>query len=69
MLMQKPEWGSIPTPVVEHGSPGNKRNRWMTCATGGSCDHDYLIYKAFRQKSEVFDSNSGFGIQYFGIVR
>ena len=29
-----------------------------------SRDHEYLIYKAFKQKFEVFDSSSGFGIKY-----
>ena len=33
----------------------------------GPRDHKYLIYKAFRQKSEVFNSGSEFGIEYFSI--
>ena len=33
----------------------------------GSHNHKYLPYKVFRQKSEVFNSGSGFGIKYFGI--
>ena len=32
-----------------------------------SYNHEYLIYNAFRQKSEIFDSGSGFSIKYFGI--
>ena len=35
----------------------------------GTCHHEYLIYKVFRQKSEVFsirvcDSDSGLGIKF-----
>ena len=58
---------SIPTSMVEHDLPAiNVTIEWIVQLV--SCNHEHLIYKAFGQGSEVFNSGSEFGIKYSGIL-